>query len=118
MNKFENLTDKLIKGRLWSSDVTLIQLNQSKDTSNKIIYSDGQTATLKCVKKDLTKKIDNDKFEYITVFYFSVKSLSGFDLTKNKFAVEYNGTRYFVTDIQRLGTMRNQDALVKMVVKR
>jgi len=118
MNKFENLADKLIKGRLWSSDATLIQLVQSKDQSNKVIYTDGQTETLKCAKKDLTKKINDDKFEFISAFYFSMKSLKNFDMTKNKFAIEYNGKRYFVDDIQRLGTMKNEDALVKMVVKR
>lgn len=118
MNKFENLADKLIKGKLWASDVTLIQLEQSKDSSNKIIYTDGQSITTKCIKKDLTKKINDDKFEYVSAFYFSVKSLQNFDLMKKKFAIDYNGTRYFVNDIQRLGTMKNEDALVKMVVKR
>lgn len=118
MNKFKNLADKLIKGRLWSSNATLIQLEQSKDSKNKVIYSDGQTAVLKCVKKDLTKKINDDMFEFISEFYFSIKSLKNFDLTKKKFAIEYNEKRYFVEDVQSLGTMNNEDALVKMVVKR
>lgn len=118
MNKLKTLADKLIKCKLWSSDITLIQLIQSKNSSNKIIYSDGLTRQIKCVKNDTSKKISNDVFEFYTEFYISYKSLSGFDLIKNKLAIEYNEKRYIVEEIYGLGTMNNEDTLVKMVVKR
>lgn len=117
MNKFLNLADKLIKGKLWSSEIILIELEQSKNSSNRVVYIDGHSEKLNCVKKELTKKLNEDVFEYVSEFFISLKSLVNFDLTK-KFAIKYNGKRYFVEDIVRLGTMNNEDALVKMVVKR
>lgn len=118
MNKLKRLADKLIKCKLWSSDITLIQLEQSKNPSNKVIYSDGYSETIKCVKIETTKQINQDVFEFLTEFYISFKSLKNFDLVKKKLAINYNDKRYFVEDVVGLGTMNNEDTLVKMVVKR
>lgn len=116
MNKFKNIADKLIKGKLWTSNAKVIQLLQSKDSKNKVIWIDGDSEDLKCVKKDTVRRINENIFENISEFYFSTKSLSNFDLTK-KFAIEYNGRRYFVEELIGKGTCSNEDALVKMVVK-
>lgn len=118
MNKFLNLADKLIKNKLWTNNAIVIQLKQEKNESGKVVYKDYITKELNCVKKDLSKKIEDNKFIYLSEFYFSAKSLMDLDLDKNKLAVIYNEKRYIVEDVVQMGTLNNQDSIIKLVIRR
>ena len=116
-NKFKRLCTKLIGSNLWSSDISLIQLEKSKQ-GTKVVYTDYLTKDMKCVKTETTKKLNDDKFDFFTEFYVSEESVKDFVLDKNKLVIKYNEKRYSVFDIVFLGTMNNEDALIKLVVKR
>lgn len=117
MNKFKKLADKLLKIKLWTSEITLIQLVQGKDEKGRIIYVDDLVKDVNCVKNEYTEKIENDKFDHFTDFYVSMKFLEGYDL-KGKFAIIYNGQRYFPEEVRTMGTICNEDTLANFVVKR
>ena len=117
MNKFQKLADKLISGKMWKSKLTLIQLEKVKNGTN-VVYTDQKTKDMNCVKKETTKKLNNDKFEFFTEFFISILNVNEFEMDKSKLSIEYNGKRYNVFDISFLGTIDNQDSLVKLVVKR
>lgn len=116
-NKFKRLCTKLIGSELWSSNITLIQLAKSKE-GTKVIYTDYLTKDMKCVKAETQKRLNDDKFDFFTEFYISIESVKDFDLDKNKLVIKYNEKRYSVFDVIFLGTMNNEDALIKLVVKR
>lgn len=117
MNKFKKLADTLIKNKFWSSKATLVQLVQGKNENGKVIFVDDNKKELKCVKTSKLEKIEGDKVSKITEFYFSAKSVEDYDLNQ-KFAIDYNGKRFYVEEVVSQGTMNNEDAIVKFVVKR
>lgn len=117
MNKFKKLADKLLKIKLWKSEITLVQLIQGKDERGHVIFVDDLSKKINCVKNEYTKKLENDKFDTITEFFISTKDLEDYDM-KCKFQINYNGRKYFVEEVVGLGTMNNEDALVKFIVRR
>lgn len=116
-NKFKRLCTKLVSSKLWSSDITLIQLEKVK-TGTKVNYTDQFSKDMKCVKLETTKKLNEDKFDFFTEFFVSQEEVVDFSLDKEKLALVYNEKRYSIFDVVFLGTMNNEDALIKLVVKR
>lgn len=115
MNRFKKLTDKLVKMPLWSNLVTVIELDQEKDEKGRIIYTDGHSMQMKCIKKNLERLLENNIFVNLTEFYFSMLEMESFDLNK-KFVIVYNGERFSVDKVIKLASIGNEDAMVKMVV--
>ena len=116
MNKFSKLVDKLLKVSLWSNQCVVIQLEQKK-INGKIIYTDKRSKCVECVKKETTRIAENNIFKIVTSFYISSKNLESFDLSQ-QFAIVYNTKRYNVADVFLMGTLNNEDALVKMDIIR
>lgn len=117
MNKFKRLADKLISAKMWKSKLTLIQLEKVKNGTN-VVYTDKMSEEINCVKRETSKRINEDKFEFYTEFYVSSISVKDFDLDKEKLALTYNEKRYTIYEVQSLGTLNNEDAVVKFVVKK
>lgn len=117
MNKFKRLADKLISGKMWKSKLVLIQLEKVKNGTN-VIYIDKMKEEINCVKKETSKIINENRFDFFTEFYVSSSSVKDFDLDKEKLALTYNEKRYTIYEVQFLGTLNNEDAIVKFVVKR
>jgi len=117
MNKFKKLADKLLKIKLWTSEITLIQLVQGKDSKGHVIFVDDLTKKINCVKNEYDQRYENGKIDHFTQFFISMLFLKDYDM-KGKFAIEYNGQRYFVEEVRTLGTMCNEDTLAEFVVRK
>lgn len=116
MNKFKKLADKLINISLWTSKLTLIQLEKVKNGTN-VIYTDKISEEINCVTKETEENI-NEKLDFFTQFFVSSISVRNFDLDKEKLAIVYNDKRYTVYEVKLLGNLNNEHAMVRFMVKR
>lgn len=117
MNRFQKLADRFISSKIWTSKITLIQLEKVKNGTN-VVYTDKKSEDINCVKRDTSKRINEDRFEFYTEFIVSAISVNDFDLDKEKLALTYNEKRFTIYEVQFLGTLNNEDAVVKFVVKK
>lgn len=118
MNKLKNLVKNLLEKELWSSECSIIPLIQMTDDKGHTIWVDDTEVKLKCIKKETQKITYDGKFVFLTEFIFSVVSLEGIKLDKKRLKIKYNEKVYNVEDILSMGTLDNEDALVKMTVRR
>lgn len=118
MNKFKNIVKNILEKELWASECTIIPLIQTTDSKGHTIWTDGTQLNVKCIKKETQKLTNDNKFVYLTEFIFSAMALEGITLDKQHLKIVYNNKKYNVEDILSMGTLNNEDALIKMVVRR
>lgn len=118
MNKFKNIVKNLLEKELWSSECEIIQLVQNIDSKGSTIWNEEKPLKVKCVKKETQKMLVDSKFAFVTEFIFSSISLEGINLDKKQLLLKYNGKKYIVEDLITTATLNNEDALVKMVIRR
>ena len=118
MNKFKNLVKNLLEKELWASECEVIPLIQNIDGQGHTIWNEDNARKVKCIKKETQKMTNDNKFVYLTEFIFSATSLEGVSLDKQHLKIVYNDKKYNVEDILSMGTLNNEDALIKMIVRR
>ena len=118
MNKFKNLVKNLLEKELWASECEVIPLIQNIDGQGHTIWNEDNARKVKCIKKETQKSTDNNKFTYVTEFLISAVALEGITLDKKHFLIKYNNKKYVVEDLLTMGTLDNEDALVKVIIRR
>jgi hypothetical protein len=118
MNKFKNIVKNILEKELWASECTIIPLIQITNEKGQIVWNADTEVNVKCIKKETQKMTADSKFVFLTEFIFSAISLEGILLDKKHLKIRYNNKEYVVEDILTMGTLNNEDALVKMVVRR
>ena len=118
MNKFKNLVKNLLEKQLWASECEVIPLIQTNDPQGHTIWNEEKAIKVKCIKKETQKSTENSKFIYLTEFLISALALEGITLDKKHLKIKYNGKKYVVEDLLTMGTLNNEDSLVKVIIRR
>lgn len=118
MNKFKNIVKNILERTLWSSSCQIISLIPLKDRNGNTIWNDEKIVNVKCLKKDLSKLLNDGRYAHFTEFYVAAKSIEDDDMLNRRLQINYNDKRYDVEEIDSMGTLNNDDALYKFIVRR
>lgn len=117
MNKFKNIVKNILERELWSSSCQIIPLIPLKDKNGHTIWNDEKIVDVKCLKKDTSKLLNDGRYAHFTEFYVAAKSIEN-DMLNKRLQINYNDKRYDVEEIVSMGTLDNDDALYKFIVRR
>lgn len=118
MNKFKNIVKNLLEKELWASECELIQLIQQTDRDGHTVWAKQAPLKLKCIKKESKKVTENGKFLHFTEFLIASDAVSHLDLNTKDFRIKYSNKEYNVEEILSMGTLNNEDSLIKFIVRR
>ena len=116
MNKFKNLASKLLKNKLWCSNITyIITQKESHGPGMPVYYGESSRITMKVVIKNVSKNLVDNVNIFNTDSSFVMDAMTLTPKQQDKILIEENTWK--IVSIIPLGTLSNEPTAYEIVMR-